>query len=215
MDIARKNKLPRITRCVQIMACSEQDELTAAQIFYPCMQCTDIFFLKADICQLGMDQWKVNVLVREYCDDIKRKNKPIILSHHMLPGLRQGQEKMSKSDPSSSIFMEDEEAEVNLKIKVAYCPPMVVEGNQCLEYLKYIIFPWFHEFKVECGPDNGGEKDDHGFSYSNTPGNGGLLFVHFIIIIMTSTFVVLSARDHFKNDPAAKELLKRGYKFTR
>nr|TKS17171.1 hypothetical protein D5086_0000020020 [Populus alba] len=27
----------------------------------------------------------------------------------VLPGLRQGQEKMSKSDPSSSIFMEDEE----------------------------------------------------------------------------------------------------------
>jgi len=27
----------------------------------------------------------------------------------MLPGLQQGQEKMSKSDPSSAIFMEDEE----------------------------------------------------------------------------------------------------------
>lgn len=36
---------------------------------------------QADICQLGMDQRKVNVLAREYCDDIKRKNKPIILSH--------------------------------------------------------------------------------------------------------------------------------------
>ncbi|KAI3702734.1 hypothetical protein L6452_28486 [Arctium lappa] len=56
-----------------------------------------------------MDQRKVNVLAREYCDDIKRKNKPIILSHHMLPGLLQGQEKMSKSNSSSAIFMEDEE----------------------------------------------------------------------------------------------------------
>ncbi|MFS7899388.1 putative rossmann-like alpha/beta/alpha sandwich protein [Helianthus anomalus] len=28
-----------------------------------------------------MDQRKVNVLDREYCDDIKRKNKPITLSH--------------------------------------------------------------------------------------------------------------------------------------
>lgn len=27
----------------------------------------------------------------------------------MLPGLQQGQDKMSKSDPSSSIFMEDDE----------------------------------------------------------------------------------------------------------
>lgn len=33
-------------RCSQIMGRSEQDELTAAQIFYPCMQCADIFFLK-------------------------------------------------------------------------------------------------------------------------------------------------------------------------
>ena len=45
--------------------------------------------LKADICQLGMDQRKVNMLAREYCDDIKRKLKPVILSHAMLPGLKQ------------------------------------------------------------------------------------------------------------------------------
>ena len=28
---------------------------------YPAMQCADIFFLKVDVCQLGMDQRKVNV----------------------------------------------------------------------------------------------------------------------------------------------------------
>lgn len=43
--------------------------------------------LQADICQLGMDQRKVNMLAREYCDKIKRKLKPVILSHEMLPGL--------------------------------------------------------------------------------------------------------------------------------
>jgi tyrosyl-tRNA synthetase len=43
--------------------------------------------MQADICQLGMDQRKVNMLAREYCDDIKRKLKPIIISHAMLPGL--------------------------------------------------------------------------------------------------------------------------------
>jgi len=114
MDIARVNNLKRIIRCSQIMGRAEAGEdgapnlnLTAAQIFYPCMQCADIFFLKADICQLGMDQRKVNMLAREYCDVKKKKLKPIILSHHMLSGLLQGQEKMSKSDPSSAIFMED------------------------------------------------------------------------------------------------------------
>ena len=37
---------PSPCRCSQIMGRTEQDELSAAQIFYPCMQCADIFFLK-------------------------------------------------------------------------------------------------------------------------------------------------------------------------
>ncbi|ONI05987.1 hypothetical protein PRUPE_5G032600 [Prunus persica] len=158
MDIARKYTVNRMTRCGQIMGRNEPGDINASQILYPCMQCADIFFLQADICQMGMDQRKVNVLAREYCDDIKKKNKPIILSHHMLPGLKQGQEKMSKSDVSSSIFMEDEEAEVNLKIKKAYCPPNVVEGNPCMEYVRYLILPWFNEFIVERFEKNGGNK---------------------------------------------------------
>jgi tyrosyl-tRNA synthetase len=49
----------RIQRCCTIMGRKDSDELSAAQIMYPCMQCADVFFLKADICQLGMDQRKV------------------------------------------------------------------------------------------------------------------------------------------------------------
>ena len=139
LDIARRNKLSRILRCTQIMGRSETDELAASQIFYPVMQCADIFFLKADICQLGVDQRKVNMLAREYCEDIKRKNKPVILSHHMLAGLKQGQEKMSKSDPESAIFMEDSEADVNVKLKKAYCPPGQVEVGSFV-YLFICVF---------------------------------------------------------------------------
>ena len=36
-----------------MMGRNEGDDLAASQIFYPVMQCADIFFLKADICQLG------------------------------------------------------------------------------------------------------------------------------------------------------------------
>ncbi|KAL5718249.1 tyrosine--tRNA ligase [Ranunculus cassubicifolius] len=219
MDIARKNKLPRIMRCCQIMGRSEQDELTAAQIFYPCMQCADIFFLKADICQLGMDQRKVNVLAREYCDDIKRKNKPIILSHHMLPGLQQGQEKMSKSDPSSSIFMEDEEAEVNVKIKKAYCPPKVVIGNPCLEYVKYIVFPWFGKFELERRQENGGNKtfltyEDLVTDYEKEELHPADLKPSLSKSLNT---ILQPVRDHFKNNPKARDLLKKvkAYRITR
>ncbi|KAG8494846.1 hypothetical protein CXB51_012507 [Gossypium anomalum] len=211
MDIARRNKLPRIMRCCQIMGRSEQDELSAAQILYPCMQCADIFFLKADICQLGMDQRKVNVLAREYCDDIKRKNKPIILSHHMLPGLQQGQEKMSKSDPSSSIFMEDEEAEVNVKIKKAYCPPKIVEGNPCLEYIKYIIFPWFNEFRVERNADNGGDKTYKDFEELVSDYESGGLHPGDLKPALSKALnkILQPVRDHFNKDAKAKDLLKR------
>lgn len=44
MDIARRNTLNRITRCCTIMGRKEGDEMSAGQIFYPCMQCADIFF---------------------------------------------------------------------------------------------------------------------------------------------------------------------------
>ncbi|KAK3444602.1 tyrosine--tRNA ligase 1, cytoplasmic isoform X1 [Eucalyptus grandis] len=219
MDIARRNKLPRIIRCSQIMGRSEQDELSAAQILYPCMQCADIFFLKADICQLGMDQRKVNVLAREYCDDIKRKNKPIILSHHMLPGLQQGQEKMSKSDPSSSIFMEDTEAEVNVKIKKAYCPPKIVQGNPCLEYIKYIILPWFNEFKVERSADNGGDKTFKSFDELVVDYESGDLHPGDLKPALSKSLnkILQPVRDHFNKDANAKDLLKRvkGYRITR
>lgn len=65
MTIAKNNSLNRIKKCSQIMGRSESDNLSVAQMFYPCMQCTDVFFLDIDICQLGMDQRKVNALARE------------------------------------------------------------------------------------------------------------------------------------------------------
>ena len=33
---------------------------------------------------------QVNMLAREYCDMAKIKFKPVILSHHMLMGLKEG-----------------------------------------------------------------------------------------------------------------------------
>ncbi|CAB4279173.1 unnamed protein product [Prunus armeniaca] len=219
MDIARKYTVNRMTRCGQIMGRNEPGDINASQIFYPCMQCADIFFLQADICQMGMDQRKVNVLAREYCDDIKKKNKPIILSHHMLPGLKQGQEKMSKSDVSSSIFMEDEEAEVNLKIKKAYCPPNVVEGNPCMEYVKYLILPWFNEFIVERSEKNGGNKTFKSFEELAADYESGELHPADLKSALSKALnkILEPVRAHFKNDKTAKKLLQsvKNYRVTR
>eukprot|EP00978_Attheya_sp_CCMP212_P027541 scaffold92271_cov47-Attheya_sp.AAC.1 len=162
LDVARRFNITRIKKCCQIMGRLEGG-LTAAQVLYPLMQCTDVFFLKADICQLGVDQRKVNMLAREYCDHANIKRKPVILSHHMLYGLKAGQEKMSKSDPDSAVFMEDSAEDVKRKISNAYCPAKeeqttaTKEGEQvdagkesmqltvdnlknpCLDYIKNII----------------------------------------------------------------------------
>jgi len=165
LDVTRMFNVTRIKKCCQIMGRLEGN-LKAAQAMYPLMQCTDIFFLKADICQLGVDQRKVNMLAREYCVAAKIKRKPVILSHHMLYGLKAGQEKMSKSDPDSAVFMEDTEEDVRRKIMSAYCPSKkdieipieklnvdevdagkesmhLVQDelkNPCLDYIKNIIF---------------------------------------------------------------------------
>jgi tyrosyl-tRNA synthetase len=50
MQIAKNNSLARIKKCSQIMGRNEADGLSVAQMFYPCMQCTDVFFMDIDIC---------------------------------------------------------------------------------------------------------------------------------------------------------------------
>lgn len=211
MDISRKNSVSRIKRCCTIMGRTESDDMPASQIFYPCMQCADIFYLKADICQLGMDQRKVNMLAREYCDIIGVKNKPIIISHHMLPGLLKGQEKMSKSDPDSAIFMEDDESTIRRKIKKAFCPPNIAENNPCLEYMKYIVFPKFNNITVKRSIKNGGDieyinYEQMEFDYISNklhPGDLKNTLVEYI------NYCIIPIRKHFENDPIAKELLMK------
>jgi hypothetical protein len=41
------------------------------------------FLLQVDICQMGLDQRKVNMLARDYCEASKRNSRPIILSRRM------------------------------------------------------------------------------------------------------------------------------------
>ncbi|MCX6818248.1 MAG: tyrosine--tRNA ligase [Candidatus Aenigmarchaeota archaeon] len=86
MQVARNTTVNRIVRCGQIMGRKDADVQQASQILYPCMQAADIFHLKADICQLGLDQRKVNVLAREIGPKLGYW-KPVIVSHHMMMGL--------------------------------------------------------------------------------------------------------------------------------
>ena len=183
------------------------------------MQCADIFFLGADICQLGTDQRKVNMLAREYCDAVKRKLKPVILSHPMLMGLKQGQEKMSKSDPDSAIFMEDSAAEVNLKIKKAFCPPAQVELNPCMQYIRLVCLPWHGSFRLLRDAANGGEVLYA--TYAELEGDYLADKIHpgdlKASLAAALNTILEPVRLHFETDASAKELLRqvKSFKITR
>jgi len=209
MDISRRFKLPRVKRCSQIMGRGDDEELFASQIFYPCMQCADIFHLKADICQLGVDQRKVNMLAREYCELVKIKNKPIILSHHMIMGLGKGQAKMSKSDPNSAIFMEDSEADVNVKIKQSWCPEKETKDNPLFDYLKHIIFPKLEQLTVKKKAEHGGDKTYTSYEEISADFESGVLHPLDLKSAVAAAIneIIRPVREHFQNDPNAKKLL--------
>ena len=230
MQIARHTTLNRILRTTQIMGRSESDTLQASQIFYPCMQAADIFYLKADICQLGMDQRKVNVLARELGPKLGYW-KPVIVSHHMLMGLtepvskekdtkeRAIELKMSKSKPETAIFMTDSEEEIKTKFKKAYCPEKQVQDNPVLEYCKYILFEKVPLFKIERPQKYGGSITF--LSYHQLEEaflTGG---VHPMDLKNATAFYINQflepVREHFKKTSSAKELKKlvESYEITR
>ncbi len=166
MQIARATTVQRALRCGQIMGRNEKDMTQASQIFYPCMQAADIFYLDVDIAQLGMDQRKVNILARELGEKLFGR-KPVAVHHHMLMGLGEPPKtedttervialKMSKSNPSSAIFMTDSAAEVTKKIEQAYCPMKQVEENPVLDYCKHIIFERIKTLTIERPAKFGG-----------------------------------------------------------
>jgi len=220
MDIATRFNLARVKRCSQIMGREASDDLKASQIFYPCMQCADIFHLKADICQLGLDQRKVNMLAREYCKEAKIKFPPIILSHHMLMGLlppekgKTKPEKMSKSEPGSAIFMEDTEAEVISKIKKAFCPEKTIENNPLFDYLKHIIFQRHDKFVVKKRVEK--NEGDTIITYSTyeevvTAYEKGELYANELKPAVANAIneLLKPVREHFEKDAKAKGLLDK------
>ena len=177
--IAKNTTLNRATRALTIMGRKSGEMIETAQYFYPMMQTTDIFQLDVDICQLGLDQRRANMIAREVAPKLGWK-KPVIVSHHMLMGLegvktpdgyesnknmdREISSKMSKSKPSTAVFMHDSEKEIREKIAKAYCAPKDVENNPMLDYAKQIVFRVRNDFLIDRPQKFGGP-----LSFSNYP----------------------------------------------
>jgi len=104
-------------------------------------------------------------------DEIRNKRGlayQVVVSHHMLMGLSQPPKtdntvkraiemKMSKSNPSNAIFMNDSEEDIKSKIKKAYCPAKVVEENPIMEYCRYIIFEKYKHIEIKRPEKFGGD----------------------------------------------------------
>jgi tyrosyl-tRNA synthetase len=65
--------------------------------------------------------------------------------------------KMSKSKPSTSLYVHDSEEQIRKKILTAFCPEKAVEGNPVLEYCRYIVFRRTDEFLIERPSKFGGD----------------------------------------------------------
>lgn len=230
LQIAQTNSINRFIRTAEIMGRTEKDELTAAQLIYPCMQAADIFTLGAKITQLGMDQRKVNVLAREIGNQLGFW-KPVIISHHMLMGLTppKGQRataavdkaarvielKMSKSNPDSAIFMTDSSEDIERKLTKAWCPEGMVKENPVLEYVRYILFESLNTFTVERAERFGGDVTFE--SYEDLEKAYEKKEIHpqdlKTSVAKRLDELLKPVRDHFEKNPYAKNLLTQVQSF--
>lgn len=221
--IAKNTTLNRAIRCLTVMGRKKSELKMTAQLFYPMMQCADIFHLEADICQLGMDQRRVNILSREVGAKLGWW-KPIIVSHHMLMGLEgikypegydenksidiQISSKMSKSKPETCLYVHDSEETVKRKISNAFCPEKVVEGNPILEYCKYIIFRKINNLKIHRAAKYGGNIELNSYNELKKLFRKGKIHP---LDLKNATAEALNEiiepiRKHFKNNTRAKKL---------
>jgi len=229
LRIARETTVARTKKAITIMGRTKKDDLSTAQLFYPAMQASDIFELDVDICQLGMDQRRANMLARDVAPKFGWK-KPVAVHHHLLMGLKGVQDmgdkeatliasKMSKSDPTSSIYMHDEKKIISEKIQKAYCPPKEVEGNPILDYMKYIIFQELGEVSIERTKDHGGDIKYQSYEKLEKDYENGDLHPNDLKNALSSELdeLIKPARDYFKNNSDAKKLYEevKGYQTTR
>jgi len=221
--VAKSVTIKRILRALPIMGRLAGELEEAAQIFYPAMQVSDIFYMGIDICQLGLDQRRANILARELAPKLGFK-KPVAVHHHMLMGLQgpsdvkgfeddvrmnlQIASKMSKSIPETSIFVHDDEETIRRKIRRAYCPPKTAEGNPILEYAKYIIFRKLDRLHIERPSKYGGPIDYYSYDELERDYLEGRLHPADLKQGVADALnqLIKPIREHFEKDKRAREL---------
>jgi tyrosyl-tRNA synthetase len=221
--IAKHTSVKRATRALSIMGRKEGELLEVAQYFYPAMQTADIFELGVDMTQLGLDQRRANILARELAPKLEWK-KPVVVSHHMLMGLSGKKEpegfadekrkdieiasKMSKSKPSSAVFVHDSKKIIEQKINAAFCEPKNVENNPLLDYSKEIIFRAQKEMKIARPSKYGGDISFGSYQEIEHAFRKGTLHPLDLkrAVAAYLDMMIVPLRSHFEKNSRAKRL---------
>ena len=161
MQLMEEATVNRMQRSVNEVV-RNSEGMKASGLLYSAMQIMDCAEagLDIDIAYGGKDQRRIYMLGREILPKIGEE-KPTCVFAPLLAGLSGG--KMSASDSSSKIGVQDSPEEVKEKMNEAYCPQGEAEENGVLEYTEYLIFPILEKkeetFKVERPEKYGGNLD--------------------------------------------------------
>ena len=159
ISLATKTTLNRGLRSMQQVA-RDIEHAKISQVLYPLMQIADIKHLNVDLVHSGIEQRKIHAMGTEVFPLIDYK-KPVFVHTPLISSLK-GPGKMSSSDPSSLISINDSDENIKNKIKKAHCPEGLVKDNPILQILRLIIFPRFDEFQIKRNEKYGGN-----LSFSN------------------------------------------------
>ncbi len=175
ISVAKNLTVARARRTLEIAGRKGTDAKLVSDFMYTPMQVADIFQLEVDICQLGLDQRKANVVAREIGERLGFW-KPVCVHHHMLQGLQKPSvwpipngkrkeaimsAKMAKSMPETCIFIYDSPEAIKRKILNAFCPEKEVEFNPLLDICRYIIFRELKTLEIERPTKYGGNIELH------------------------------------------------------
>lgn len=224
VNIAKKMTVNRGIRTLEILGreAGKTGNMEIAKLLYTPMQVADVFHFNIDICQLGTDQRKANVVAREVSEKLGH-HKPVCVHHHLLQGLTQppiwpipeGEEgkkaisaaKMSKSKPETAIFIYDEPEDIKKKMRKAFCPEKVIDHNPVIDMCKHIIFREYDTITIERPSKFGGNLELQNFEELKKIYSEGKLHPLDLKNMVADKLsdILAPTREYFKKNKEARE----------
>lgn len=161
IEVSRHTTLARMLRSISILGREQSDSVDFAKLIYPAMQAADIFAQGINLAHAGTEQRKAHVIARDVATRIRtnrltdsagRTIKPAAVHHPLLLGLRKppiwplpenadpSTLKMSKSEPSSAVFVHDDPDTIRRRVAKAFCPPGETRFNPVLNWFDQLVF---------------------------------------------------------------------------